>query len=222
MPVVNGHSYADLTCCRNEAFDGRSVVGTRKLLVHRLGSLYDRHGEKILIDTSVPFQDLKGLFASCFLCQMRGVTLLPKELSRPNERHGVLEFPAHHVVPLVQLQRKVSVRLDLSRKVGVHGGLTRRANGDGFLEVGLSSLGDPRYFSGKTFHMLLLALQIVGANEDGEVGIADFQCFDLCVEPRLDVFPDGVTARFQNVATRDLELSISGEEWVLASSVRTS
>ena len=196
MLLVNGGSDADLTCCRDEAFDGRSVVGTRKLLVHRLGSLYDRHGEKILIDTSVPFQDLKGLFASCLLCQMRGVTLLPKELSRPNERHGVLEFPAHHVIPLVQLQRKVSVRLDLSREVGVHGGLTRRANGDGFLEVGLSSLGDPCYLSGESLDMLFFALQIVGADEDGEVCIADFECLDLGVEPRFDVFPDGVTGRF--------------------------
>lgn len=67
------------------------------------------------------------------------------------------------------------MRLDLAGEVGVHGRFTSRADGDRLLEVGFATLGNPCYLSGETFEMLLFALEVVGADEDGEVGISDFE-----------------------------------------------
>ena len=53
------------------------------------------------------------------------------------------------------------MRLDLSREVGVHGGLRGRANGDGLLEIRLSTLCHPGDFSGETLNVLLFPLQVV-------------------------------------------------------------
>jgi hypothetical protein len=138
---------------------------------------------------------------------MRRVPFLPQELSGPNERHRVLELPPHHVVPLVELQRKVSMRLDLAGKVRVHGRLAGRANGNGPLEIRFPALGHPRDLGGEALNVILLSLQVVGADEDGEVGVADFERLDLGIEPRLDVFPNGVAGWLENVATGDLTLS---------------
>jgi hypothetical protein len=55
--------------------------------------------------------------------------------------------------------------------------------------------------------MILLSLQIVGADEDREVGVADFERLNLGIEPRLDVLPYGVAGRLENVAAGDLTLS---------------
>ena len=48
--------------------------------------------------------------------------------------------------------------------------------------------------------MLLLAFQVVCANEDGEVCVADFDSLDLGIEPGLDRFPNGVRGGFEDVA----------------------
>jgi len=88
------------------------------------------------------------------------------------------------------------MRLDLASKVRVHGGLGGRAHSDRLLQVGLSTLGHPGDLSGKTLNVLLLALQVVCADEDREVCIADFECLDLVVEPSLDGLPDGIRGGF--------------------------
>jgi len=194
---------------RNEAFDSGGVVGTGELLVHGLGALDDRHGEKLLIHIRVPVQDLQDLFASILLCEMCRMTFLPEEFSRPNERHWVLELPPHHVVPLVELQREVAVRLDLAGKVRVHGRLAGGTDGDGPLEVRFATLGHPRNLGGEALNVVLLSLQIVGADEDGEVGIANFERLDFGVKPKLDVLPDGIARRFEDVAAGDLDARVS-------------
>lgn len=91
------------------------------------------------------------------------------------------------------------MRLDLSCEVGVHGGLGGRANSNRLLEIGLSTLCHPGDFGGETFDVLLFPLQIVRADEDGEVCVADLQGLDLAVEPGLDGLPDGVGCGFEDV-----------------------
>jgi hypothetical protein len=72
-----------------------------------------------------------------------------------NRLTWTLEFPSNNAVPLIQLQRQVSMTLDPFRIIccvlvavslgavvsltRVHGGLGRRANGDVFLEFGLTT-----------------------------------------------------------------------------------
>ena len=48
------------------------------------------------------------------------MALLPKELARPKERGGIFELPAHHVAPLVDLQRKVAVTADPFGEEWIH------------------------------------------------------------------------------------------------------
>lgn len=92
------------------------------------------------------------------------------------------------------------MRLDLARKVGVHGRLGGRADGNGLLEIGLSALCDPGNFGGEALDVLLLPLEVVRTDEDGEVGVADLQGLDLAVEPSLDRLPDGVGGGLEDVA----------------------
>jgi hypothetical protein len=84
------------------------------------------------------------------------------------------------------------MRLNLASEVGVHGGLGCGAHSDGLLQVGLSTLCHPRDLGSETLDVLLLSLQIVCADEDGEVRVANFEGLDLVVEPDFDEFPDCV------------------------------
>lgn len=92
------------------------------------------------------------------------------------------------------------MRLDLAGEVGVHGSLGGRTDGDGLLEIRLSTLCDPGDLGGETLNVLLLPLEVVGADEDGEVCVADLQGLDLAVEPGLDRLPDGVGGGLEDVA----------------------
>lgn len=109
------------------------------------------------------------------------------------------EFPADDVVPLIKLERQITVRLDLAGEVGVHGGLRGGAHSNRLLQVRLASLGHPCNFSSKSFNMLFLPFQVVCADENGEVCIADFERLDLSVKPAFDRFPDGVGRRFEDI-----------------------
>jgi hypothetical protein len=51
---------------------------------------------------------------------MSGVTLLPQELSCPKERLRMLELPPDYRVPLVELERQVTVTSDPFGVVRVH------------------------------------------------------------------------------------------------------
>jgi hypothetical protein len=92
------------------------------------------------------------------------------------------------------------MRLDLARKVRVHGRLGGRADGNRLLEIRLSALCDPGNFGGEALDVFLLPLEVVRADEDGEVCIADLQGLDLAVEPSLDRLPDGVGSGLEDVA----------------------
>lgn len=71
------------------------------------------------------------------------------------------------------------MRLDLAGEVGVHGSLRCRTDGNRLLQIRLSALGNPCYLGSETLEMLFFSLQVVGADENREVGIADFQGLKL-------------------------------------------
>ena len=64
---------------------------------------------------------------------------MPEELSRSNERHWVLEFPSHYIVPLVQFERKVAMGTDLVGEVGIHGTFGGRTDCYRLLKVALAT-----------------------------------------------------------------------------------
>jgi hypothetical protein len=86
---------------------------------------------------------------------MRGVALLPEEFTGTEERLRVLEFPSDDRVPLVELEREITVGLDplcvvweelgsmigvgKLRHTGIHNGFRGRADGDGLLEFSASA-----------------------------------------------------------------------------------
>lgn len=67
------------------------------------------------------------------------VALLPEEFAGPQERSGVLELPANHIAPLVDLQRQVSMAANPFGEEGVHDRFTGGADGDGLGQIGLST-----------------------------------------------------------------------------------
>ena len=100
-------------------------------------------------------------------------------------RTGILEFPSHDAVPLVQLEREVTVALDPLGVVRVHCRLGRRADGDGLLELGRACAGDPGHLGGEALDVVLFALEHLRGNEHGEVGILDTERLDFAVKPFL-------------------------------------
>jgi hypothetical protein len=101
---------------------------------------------------------------------------------------------------LVQLERQITMGLDLASEVGVHGGLRGRAHSDRLLQVGLSTFCDPGDLSREALNVLLLSLKVVRADEDGEVGVPNFESLDLVVEPGFDRLPNGVRGGLKDVA----------------------
>ena len=71
--------------------------------------LADGDGEKVGVDPGIEVQDLEHLLLGLWEGGKGGVALLPQELACADEGCRVLELPAHHIRPLVQPQRQVSV-----------------------------------------------------------------------------------------------------------------
>ncbi|KAI3481826.1 hypothetical protein L1887_55534 [Cichorium endivia] len=176
----------------NETLNGGCVVCARELLVDSLLTFDNGNSEQLLVDGSVVVQDLQNLLAGLCLSHVRGVTLLPQELSRAKERNGVLELPSHNVVPLVELQRQVTVTPDLLRVVAVHGGLTGRTHRKLLLQLVPATLGNPGDLSRETLDVVLLALQVCLGDEKREVGVLDTHSLDLGVEKIADFLPDHI------------------------------
>lgn len=65
--------------------------------------------------------------------------------------------------------------LNLAGEVRIHGSLTGWADGDRLLEIGLAALSHPRNLGSETLNVLLLALQVVGADKDWEISIPNFE-----------------------------------------------
>ncbi len=76
------------------------------------------------------------LVGSVFSIAERSVALLPKELACAQERLRMFEFPAHYVVPLVELVGQVAMGLNPLGERRVHARLARRPDGDVLGEVG--------------------------------------------------------------------------------------
>mmetsp|Transcript_22026 Transcript_22026/g.74075 ORF Transcript_22026/g.74075 Transcript_22026/m.74075 type:complete len:439 (+) Transcript_22026:276-1592(+) len=110
--AVRGGALDAAARVRDEALHGRGVVAPGKLLLLRLAPLDHRHGEEVLVHLPVEVEHLEHLLLGVRFGRVRRVTLLPEELPRPEEGGRVLELPADHVVPLVELEREVPVGPD--------------------------------------------------------------------------------------------------------------
>lgn len=96
------------------------------------------------------------------------------------------------------------MRVDPSGKGWVHNGLRGWSDGDGFLEIRLTTLGDPGDFWAESFDVFLLLVQGLLRDEHGEVGIFDSVTLDEIVEKFHDVFPDVVGPGSEDIASGDI------------------
>ena len=74
-------------------FHRHGPVAASKLLLLRLLARDCGHGQHILVDRPVQIQDGVDFLLSLFDGGERGVALLPKELTGPEEGLGMFEFP---------------------------------------------------------------------------------------------------------------------------------
>lgn len=91
----------------------------------------------------------------------------------------------HNVVPLVELDREISVRLDPFGVGRVHNRLTGWADGNGLGQLGVAGSCHPGHLRGKVGNMIFLFLKSCLRNEDWEVTILDAQFLYLSVEESL-------------------------------------
>mmetsp|Transcript_35794 Transcript_35794/g.61579 ORF Transcript_35794/g.61579 Transcript_35794/m.61579 type:complete len:370 (-) Transcript_35794:37-1146(-) len=135
---------------------------------------------------------------------MRGVALLPEELTRAQERSGVLELPAHHVTPLVEFHGEVAVTADPLGEKRVHDGLTGGADGNGLREIVLAALGDPGHLRSKSLNVVLLGHQGALTHEEREISVLHTELLDLGVKVLLNGLPNEVRPGAQHVAAGDV------------------
>mmetsp|Transcript_17062 Transcript_17062/g.37589 ORF Transcript_17062/g.37589 Transcript_17062/m.37589 type:complete len:335 (+) Transcript_17062:1359-2363(+) len=135
---------------------------------------------------------------------MGSVSFLPEELTRADERSGLLELPPNHGGPLIELQGKVTVGPDPLGISGIHDGFRCRANCDRLRHIGVPILGDPGNLRRKTLHVVLLCLQCALGHEQRKIGVLHTELLDLAIEKTLDHFPHEICSRTQNIASRDL------------------
>ena len=65
----------------------------------------------------------------------------------------------------------------------IHDSLGSRPDGDGFLEILLTGLGDPSDLGSESLDVVLFLLQSGSRDEHGEVAVLDANLLDLGVEP---------------------------------------
>lgn len=83
-------------------------------------------------------EDLLDEFSCLFKGGVHGMTLLPEELSGPDEWSWMLELPADDVGPLVKLQWQVPMRSHPLCVGWIHDGFRSWSDSDLLLKLGLS------------------------------------------------------------------------------------
>ena len=100
------------------------------------------------------------------------------------------ELPPHHVIPLVQFQRKIAMASDLLREVWVHCCFACWSYGEAVSELVFAAVGDPGNFCCKSFKMILLLDKLFLGNEDRVRTILHPQGFYALIQIVLDVLPN--------------------------------
>mmetsp|Transcript_16181 Transcript_16181/g.33201 ORF Transcript_16181/g.33201 Transcript_16181/m.33201 type:complete len:762 (+) Transcript_16181:84-2369(+) len=205
LPQVVGRGALDGSAGHGDVgLDGGGLIPARELLLLGLVPRDDGHGEEVLVDAAVQLQRLPDHDVGVVVGCVGRVSLLPEELAGAQEGGGVLELPADDVGPLVELEGEVAVGFDPVAEGGVHDGLGGGADGDGLGEGAVAGLGDPGDLGGEALDVVLLFLEAVLGDEEGEVGVLHVQLLDLDVEPVLNVLPYLVTPRPQDVTPGDV------------------
>ncbi|KAH3664938.1 hypothetical protein OGATHE_003753 [Ogataea polymorpha] len=186
------------------SFASGGVQTSGKLLVLSLNTLYDRNSKQFLVNARIKIQDLADLLASFLLGEVCCMALLPQELSGSEEWLRVLEFPSNHRVPLVELQWQISVRTDPFGIVRIHDGFTCWSDSNWLLQVRRTGSCHPSDLRSKSFDVVLLLLKNSRRHKHREVRVGDAVSLDFVVKPSLDLLPNSVGRRTQDVTSRHI------------------
>ena len=86
----------------------------------------------------------------------------------------------------------------------VHNCLRRGPNCNGFGHLALTTFCDPCNFWSKSFNVVLFFIKSSLCYKHGEVNVLNSVKFEFCISKLLDLFPDVVRGRAQNITTRDV------------------
>ena len=149
---------------------------------------------------------------------MSCVAFLPKEFGGA-KKHARAHFPADYVGPLVELQWKITPRLDPARHCITNNGLGCRANHQWLFELCLGVGNEPtfsisdqtvvsynRHFLGKAIDVVCLTFKIGKRDEEREIGVVDTGFFDPVVHQALNALPNAITPRLDHHAAAHARL----------------
>jgi hypothetical protein len=166
----------------HHAFDREGLACPGEPLARRLLAWYDRHRGDVACHLLVEVQRGHHLRDRTGLVGVRGVPLLPEELRGAQEQPRA-QLPAHHVCPLVEQQRQVTVADDRLR---------RRPHDERLLQLLAAGLGHHRKLGGEALHVVGLAAQVGLGDEQREVGVVVARGLDPRIELGDQQLPDPV------------------------------
>uniref|UniRef100_A0A182KI67 Uncharacterized protein n=1 Tax=Anopheles christyi TaxID=43041 RepID=A0A182KI67_9DIPT len=114
----------------------------------------------------------------------------------------MLKLPAHNIVPLVQTDWQIAIRLDPLRVRRIHYRLGRRTDGNRFGKLRVAALCHPGHFRCKVSNVRLFTLERGARNKDREVALLHTELCYFRIEPVPNRLPDGKRPVAQNVTPR--------------------
>ena len=171
--------------------DGIRCARAGKFFLFALLAAVNRNREVLLAEVTVNVQHLHRLLLRLLGGGVDGVTLLPEELGRAQERAGRL-LPAHDGAPLVVFERQVAPAL---HPLGVHRAedrLARRANRQTLGQRLGAALRDPRDFRREALDVIRFLEQQALRNEHRHAHVLVAGALEFRVELLLNQLPDAV------------------------------
>ena len=103
--------------CLSKNISARATT-TAYLFFFRLVSRHHGNRHEFFVNATVQFQGIHDHFVRFFKRGVRRMAFLPQEFTCTQKGRGVLEFPTHHIGPLIELEGQVTMRLN---PVGIGG-----------------------------------------------------------------------------------------------------
>ena len=186
----------------NVEFNSCRILRTSEAFICGFTSSDDRAGQELFVDLCIDLLNLVLEHSCILLSCMRGMPLLPEELTSANERRRVLELPSNDVGPLVEEQGQVTVRPDPLGVGRVHDCLGGRPDRDGLRHLALSRLGNPSDLGSEARYVVLLLIKRLLSHKHGEVAVLHTDLLEKRVCVGRDLLPDEERVRAQDVAAR--------------------
>src|SRR6266496_3070792 len=183
----------------HQRLNGISPQGARELFILALATRQHRDGSIFLSEGAVNFEHQTRTLLGLLKSTMGSVTFLPQEFGGTQEQRRTF-LPAHHIIPLIDQDRQITIALDPFRIAMTNDRLAGRTNSKRLFEFLAATTRHPCDFGGETLDVLGFALQETAWDKQWEVSIDNVSLFKTPVQVLLDVFPDGIAVRTNNHA----------------------